>query len=131
MQAGSRPCSDSGRPTATVLSPCAIQAGSTVSTRPNRHDFSVLNSICSHLDPTTTVESPPAAVAAQQGVGHANVDLTDKSSSWGALVKQSANGRSSIYTPEPERFCDPAHVYWPQEATESCAICNHPRNYRR
>jgi hypothetical protein len=107
-------------------------AGSTVSTKPNAHDFSMLNSIYSHLDSTTTVASAPGTpAAAQQGVDHAEVDITDKSSSWGALVRQSANGRSSIYSRQNQNgSVTLTHVYWTQEAAESCASCDHRRNYR-
>ncbi len=107
-------------------------AGSTVSTKPNAHDFSMLNSIYSHLDSTTTVASAPGPVAAsQQGVDHAEVDITDKSSSWGALVKQSANGRSSYYARQNQNgSVTLTHVFWTQEAAESCPSCDHRRNYR-
>ena len=45
-------------------------AGSTLSTKPNAHDFDQLNTIYAHLDSSTTV----VAVAAQ---GRANVDIGD------------------------------------------------------
>ncbi len=107
-------------------------ATSTVSTKPNSHDFSMLNSIYSHLDSTTTVASTPGPVAAaQQGVDHASVDITDKSSSWGALVKQSASGRSSTYARHnQDGSVTLTHVYWTLEAAASCASCDHRRQYR-
>jgi hypothetical protein len=105
-------------------------AGSTVSTKPNAHDFSMLNTIYSHLDSTTTVASTPGTVgsAARGGV---DVDITEDPASWGALMKQSANGRSSTY----HRFNQDGsvtltHVYWTNEAAASCPSCDHRRNYR-
>lgn len=107
-------------------------ATSTVSTKPNSHDLQMLNSIYSHLDPTTRVASTPGPVAsAQQGADNAEVDITDKSSSWGALMKQSANGRSSIYARHNQNgSVTLTHVYWTLEAAENCASCDHRRNFR-
>ena len=107
-------------------------AGSTLSTKPNAHDFDLLKTIYAHLDSTTTVASTPGPVAAsQQGVDHAAVDITDKSSSWGALVSQSANGRSSYYSRQNQNgSVTLTHVYWTQEAAENCTSCDHRRNYR-
>jgi hypothetical protein len=105
-------------------------AGSTVSTKPNAHDFSMLNSIYSHLDSTTTVASTPGVVA-QGGPQNADVDITDSPSSWGALVKQSANGRSSVYERHNQNgSVTLTHVYWTLEAAENCRSCDHRRAYR-
>lgn len=95
-------------------------AGSTRSTTPNYHDFEELAIIYSHLDSTTTVASLPAATAAS------DVDITDDPNSWGQLMSQSANGRSSTY----ERFNRDGsktvtHVYWTLEAAANCPGCDH------
>ena len=94
-------------------------ADSTLSTTPNAHDFEELNIIYGHLDSTTTV----AAVATLAASG---VDVTDNPNSWGHLVSQSANGRSSTY----ERFNSDnsktvTHVYWTIEASARCPSCDH------
>jgi hypothetical protein len=105
-------------------------ATSTVSTKPNAHDFSMLNSIYSHLDSTTTVASTPGATGSA-AAGGVNVDISDDPASWGALMKQSANGRSSTY----QRFNDDGsqtltHVYWTNETAANCPSCDHRRQYR-
>jgi hypothetical protein len=92
---------------------------SPLSTTPNAHDFEELNFIYGHLDTTTTV----AAVATLAASG---VDVTDNPNSWGHLISQSANGRSSTY----ERFnADSSktvtHVYWTIEASARCPSCDH------
>ena len=95
-------------------------ANSTLSTRPNKHDFDVLNTIYAHLDSTTTVSQSTAASS------KADVDINDDPNSWGKLVSQSNNGRSATY----ERFNDNGsktvtHVFWAAEATEKCPSCDH------
>ena len=94
-------------------------ATSMLSTRPNQHDFDELNIIYEHLDSTTTV-------AAQAAMGSSASDVSDDPNSWGQLVSQSQNGRSSTY----ERFEHDGsktvtHVYWTLEAAASCPSCDH------
>lgn len=103
-------------------------AGSTLSTRPNAHDFDELRTIYAHLDSTTTVAAAAAATAAAKG--RVDVDITDDPNSWGRLVRQSANGRSSNY----ERYNSDGsltltHVYWTAEAAAKCPSCDHRRDY--
>ncbi len=98
-------------------------ATSTLSTRPNAHDFDELNIIYAHLDSTTTVASIAASVTGA-------AEVTDDAQSWGHLVSQSANGRSSVY----ERYhADGSktvtHVYWTIEAAADCMGCDH--RYKR
>ena len=50
-------------------------AGSTLSTKPNAHDFDQLNTIYAHLDSSTTVVA--VAAQAQAAQGRANVDIGD------------------------------------------------------
>ncbi len=95
-------------------------AGSTLSTTPNYHDFQELAIIYNHLDSFSTVSS--AAPASSK----ANVDITDDPNSWGMLMSQSPEGRSSTY----ERYNQDGsktvtHVYWTIEAAASCPPCDH------
>jgi hypothetical protein len=94
-------------------------AGSTLSTKPNAHDFEELNIIYKHLDSTTTVAAMTAMAASAS-------DVTDDPNSWGHRVRQSANGRSSTY----ERLNGDGsktltHVYWTIEAASNCPSCDH------
>ncbi len=105
-------------------------AGSTLSTKPNAHDFSELNTIYAHLDSSTTVAASvgPLAAAAEAG---SDIDISDDMASWGGLRSQTASGRSSVY----ERFNQNGsvtltHVYWTLEAVQNCPSCDHRRNYR-
>lgn len=91
-------------------------AGSTASTKPNAHDFEELNIIYAHLDSTTTVAAPAASAS----------QVTDDSNSWGQLMSQSPNGRSSTY----ERVISDGsktatHVYWTEESAARCPGCDH------
>jgi hypothetical protein len=94
-------------------------AGSTLSTKPNQHDFDELNIIYAHLDTTTTVaaRTSPAASAS---------DVTDDPNSWGALISQSPNGRSSSYERVNRDGSQTlTHVYWTLEAAAECPSCDH------
>jgi hypothetical protein len=96
-------------------------AGSTLSTKPNYHDFEELAIIYQHLDSTSTVAAQTTSKPSA-----ADTDNTDDPNSWGMLVSQSNNGRSSTY----ERYnADGSktvtHVYWTLEATSSCPSCDH------
>ncbi|HSP66251.1 MAG TPA: hypothetical protein VLN48_00905 [Bryobacteraceae bacterium] len=75
--------------------------------------------IYNHLDSTSTVSAAPVS-------SKADVDITDDPNSWGMLVSQSQNGRSSTY----ERYNQDGsktvtHVYWTIEAVASCVSCDH------
>lgn len=63
-------------------------AGSTLSTHPNQHDYDELVTIYTHLDSTTTLAASSSLSAAMGNAG-------DDPSSWGRLV--SSQGRSEIY----------------------------------
>jgi hypothetical protein len=94
-------------------------AGSTLSTKPNAHDFEELNIIYAHLDSTTTV----AAMTSPAGSAS---EVSEDPNSWGQLVSQSKNGRSSTY----ERFerdgsTTATHVFWTLEAAANCPSCDH------
>ncbi|MDQ3024735.1 MAG: hypothetical protein M3R04_10225 [bacterium] len=94
-------------------------ATSTLSTKPNAHDFDQLNIIYQHLDSTTTVAAMSAMAASKS-------DVTDDPISWGHRIRQSANGRHSHY----ERLNGDGsktltHVYWTLEAASNCPSCDH------
>jgi len=94
-------------------------AGSTLSTHPNQHDFDMLASIYSHTDSSTTI-----GFSAFGGSGASEV--TDEPNSWGRMVSQTANGRGSTY--EREHFDGTrtaTHVFWTKEAADRCRGCDH------
>ena len=97
-------------------------AGSTLSTKPNAHDFQELGIIYAHLDSFTTV----AAMSAMP-TSKADVDVNDDPNSWGMLVSQSKNGRSSTYEKyNSDGSKTVTHVYWTMEAVEAdCPSCDH------
>ena len=86
-------------------------AGSTVSTHPNAHDYEELGIIYGHLDASTTI----AFGNLSQSLGFD--DDTDDPRAWGKLVSQSGNGRSSLYERENRDGSKTAtHVLWTEEA---------------
>jgi putative lipoic acid-binding regulatory protein len=97
-------------------------ASSSLSTKPNAHDFEELDSIYEHLDSTTTV-------AAQGAAQFSPVGVTNDPNSWGELVSQSHNGRSSTYErDESDGSVTVTHVYWTYEAASDCNGCDHRFN---
>ena len=96
-------------------------AGSALSTRPNSHDFAELNLIYAHLDSSTTV----SATSATKPSLAAETD-SDEPNSWGSLISQSNNGRSSTYEAyNRDGSKTVTHVYWTSEAASKCASCDH------
>ena len=92
-------------------------AGSTLSTHPNMHDYDQLVAIYSHLDSSTTIAASSAASADSD---------TDKPENWGQLIKQSKNGRSSEYAKVNSDGSEThTHVYWTLEAADRCKECDH------
>ncbi len=104
-------------------------ATSTLSTKPNAHDFQELGIIYAHLDSTTTVASIAAAVAsdASRGAsGGENDDESEDQNSWGQLTGQSSDGRSSTYERyEWDGSKTLTHVFWTIEAVTNCTGCDH------
>ena len=103
-------------------------ATSTLSTKPNQHDFDELNIIYAHLDSSTTIAAIAAAAVQAALNGHSNAvaDVTDDANSWGQLVSQSANGRSSTYERHnADGSKTVTHVYWTNEAASGCPSCDH------
>ncbi len=94
-------------------------AGSTLSTHPNQHDYDQLASIYAHLDSSTTL-----AASSSQSAGAA--DTTNDPNSWGQLMSQSNNGRSSTYERgNSDGSKTVTHVFWTLEAAERCPQCDH------
>ena len=94
-------------------------AASTLSTKPNLHDFEQLNIIYTHLDSMTTLSAMAffAASASEQ---------TDDPKNWGQLRSQSYNGRSSTYEKYNSGGTQTVtHVYWTAEAAANCRRCDH------
>ena len=99
-------------------------ATSTLSTKPNAHDFQELNIIYAHLDSTTTVAAMAAMAASA-----VSVDVDDDPNSWGQLMSQSGNGRSSTYERHNwDGSKTITHIYWTQEAASLCTSCDHRSN---
>ncbi len=98
-------------------------ATSTASIHPNAHDFDELNTIYAHLDTTTTVAALAATTAAHS-------EVTEDPLTWGSLVRQSPEGRSSVYQQfHHDGSMTLTHVYWTEEAAAACPRCDH-RVYR-
>ena len=94
-------------------------AGSTLSTTPNAHDFEELNTIYAHLDSTTTVAATTAPASSTS-------DVTDDPNSWGQLISQSHSGRSSTYErSNRDGSTTLTHVFWTIEAAANCPACDH------
>ncbi len=94
-------------------------AGSTLSTKPNAHDFAELKTIYTHTDSTSTVAAMTRLTAPVS-------DVTDDQESWGQLTRQSSNGRSSTY----ERYNSDGsrtitHVYWTLETASKNPSADH------
>ena len=98
-------------------------AGSTLSTKPNAHDFEELGIIYAHLDSTTTL----ASGAGTQAPGNpSQADPGGDPNEWGQLVSQTANGRSSTYERDHGNGNKTiTHVFWTAEAAENCPSCDH------
>lgn len=93
-------------------------ANSTLSTHPNTHDYNELVTIYSHLDSTSTIKG---ATVASPGS-----EVTEKSETWGQLMRQSKDGRSSEYARLNFDGSEThTHVYWTLEAAERCHDCDH------
>ncbi|MCA1566853.1 MAG: hypothetical protein LC803_14655 [Acidobacteria bacterium] len=90
-----------------------------ISTKPNQHDFDMLNSIYAHLDSITTVSTTSAATAGRS-------DVTEDPNSWGSLMSQSRNGRSSTYQrANADGTHTITHVFWTEEAAARGAMHDH------
>lgn len=87
---------------------------------PNAHDYAQLETIYSHLDSSTTIAS--LMFGTNSGFG----DDPDAEHNWGQLVRQSANGRSSVYARlNNDGTRTLRHVFWTREAAQNCHSCDH------
>lgn len=101
------------------------QSSNTASTTPNAHDFEQLNIIYGSGH-TTSDGYNSALQSAMPAVANSGVDITDDPRSWGALIHQSANGRSSIYERRNSNGSKTlTHVYWAEETAAGCRGCDH------
>ncbi len=66
-------------------------AGSTLSTHPNQHDYDELNVIYSHLDSSTTVLSATVMPSAMEDL------LIEGPGQWGREIERSEDGRTSTF----------------------------------
>lgn len=99
-------------------------ANSTLSTHPNTHDYDELVTIYSHLDSFSTLSSPSRLAA--ESAASTSSDVTDKPETWGQLMRQSKNGRSSEYGRVNSDGSETiTHVYWTLETAERCPQCDH------
>ena len=93
---------------------------STLSTHPNAHDYDQLATIYAHTDSTTTV-----GFAANLSIP-VTEEVTNEPATWGYLVSQSVNGRSSNYERELSNGTKTVtHVFWTEEAARGCRGCDH------
>lgn len=100
-----------------------VNAGSTVSTRPNAHDFAELNEIYSHPDTTSTV-SPYIAATSQSDVS------SDDAKTWGRYMSDISKGRHAYYERDNNDGSKTiTHVYWSEEFAGKCEKCD-PREHR-
>ena len=98
------------------LNTCMDYANALDNPKPNAHDYAMLESIYAHLDSTTTIG------LSAFGSSESNEDPN----SWGQLMSQSANGRSSTYVRDNgDGSRTYTHVFWTQERAETCPGCDH------
>lgn len=94
-------------------------AGSTLSTRPNQHDYDLLSSMYAHLDSTSTVGFAFGRISPAE-------EVTADAKSWGRLVEQTKDGRSSTYERQQSNGTRTlTHVFWTLEAAQQCRSCDH------
>lgn len=102
------------------LNTCMDYANALDNPSPNAHDYDMLDKIIygGHTDSSTTIAS-----SARSSSG---VDITDDPNSWGQLMRQSANGRSSTYMRgNSDGSLTITFIFWTKERAESCPGCDH------
>src|SRR5262249_22659991 len=74
-------------------------AGSTLSTRPNQHDYDELNIIYAHLDSTSTVASIGNFASSLAG---SDIEDPDENTpkAWGHVIDATLDGRTTTYAKE-------------------------------
>lgn len=98
-------------------------ATSTISTRPNVHDFNQLAEIYNHADSSTTVAPYVLASAAANS---SEDDITEDPNSWGQFMKNESRGQSAYYERINRNGSKTlTHVFWTLEAAKRCRDCDH------
>ena len=93
-------------------------ATSTLSTRPNAHDFEQLNALYAHLDTSTTIASAAAAAGTSE--------VNDDPKSWGEFMREKSRGQSAYYEKfERNGSKTITHIYWTLETADHCKDCDH------
>src|SRR5712691_11241671 len=88
-------------------------ANKTLSTHPNTHDYDELVAIYKHLDSFSTIAASSAVST--------HSEVTNEPETWGQLMRQSKNGRSSVYGRLNSDGSEThTHVYWTLEAASRC-----------
>lgn len=101
------------------LNTCMDYSSNLDNPEPNTHDYNMLQAIYSHLDSTTTLKFSTS-------VGRFFGDDPDAPYNWGRLIRQSQNGRASVYREDhPDGSFTIRHVLWTQEFAERCQGCDH------
>lgn len=102
------------------LNTCMDYSNALDNPSPNAHDYQQIQTIYAHLDSSTTIGSLIASAASEFG------DDPDAPHNWGRLVRQSANGRSSIYE-HVDWYGNKLvrHVFWTAERAAQCTACDH------
>lgn len=103
----------------------SVYGNSAISTTPNAHDFEQLNIIYG-AGHTTSDGYNSALQSGAPALASSGVDISDDPRSWGTLIHQSANGRSSIYERRNSNGSKTlTHVYWAEETAAGCRGCDH------
>jgi hypothetical protein len=104
-------------------------ANSTLSTRPNEHDFEELNTIYAELDEFTTI----ADLKTLKGKAMKKLKDPKDPKAWGKLKSQTPDGRGSVYENSSSipGTTVITHVYWSDEAAERCPTCDHREHDHR
>ena len=83
---------------------------------PNQHDYDELNTIYSHLDPSTTIGASTAGKVPSGNPNDPSNEPGDSPGEWGREVSRSADGRHSVYELDlPNGGKKVTHVRWIEE----------------
>ncbi|HVT02444.1 MAG TPA: hypothetical protein VHL58_03605 [Thermoanaerobaculia bacterium] len=90
-------------------------AGSTLSTKPNAHDFEELNTIYAHTDSTTTVSSFEGSVFSLNPTSDDD-SMFDTADKWGKVVDATPDGQTTTYAKElPNGDTQITFVIWARD----------------
>nr|MDQ3835107.1 hypothetical protein [Actinomycetota bacterium] len=83
---------------------------------PNTHDYDELNTIYTHLDPSTTIGASTAGKVPSGNPNDPSNEPGDTPGEWGREVSRSADGRHSLYELDlPNGGKKITHVRWTEE----------------